>query len=125
MLKGRMKKYEERLDKINAGLSKPRVKKDLDTISRFLGSLAKGFSGVSHCYKVTVQDNQFTRPGAGEPINVILTDHERDEKIGSKLTLPGVYSLKTNEISLSPEQIWRSGGHISSGSPSWRVFSEA
>ncbi|MDR1577489.1 MAG: hypothetical protein LBT86_04580 [Deltaproteobacteria bacterium] len=101
-----MKKYEDRLETINAGLSKPRVKKDLDRINHVLGSLAKEFSGVSHYYKVIVLDNRLSlRPG--EPITAIRVEYEKEEKGGSKLTHPGVYSLKTNDLALSPEQIWR------------------
>jgi transposase len=108
MLASRMKKYEERLRKLNEGLSKPRVRKDLDTINHALGSLAKEFSGVSHYYTVTVQDNRFTL-SPGEALKVIRIAYEKKEDYakGNKLTPPGVYCIKTNNVTMSAEEIWR------------------
>ncbi|MDR1872434.1 MAG: transposase, partial [Deltaproteobacteria bacterium] len=34
-------------------------------------------------------------------------DFAKIEKEGAKFTNPGVYSLKTNDFTLTPEEIWR------------------
>jgi hypothetical protein len=106
MLSLRIIRYEEKLKRLSEGLSKSRVKKDLQTVNRVLGNLAKEFSGVFHYYTITVQDNSLIKQ-PNSPIEVVRIDFERDEKVCSKLTLPEVYSLKTNDLTLSAEQILR------------------
>jgi transposase len=106
MLDTRMKKYESALRNLNEKLSKPRTKKDIASVNRALGRLAEGYSGVSHYYAVSVHDNSlFNEPN--RPIEVLKIEFNRKEISGGKLSLPGVYCLKTNDLSLPPEQIWR------------------
>lgn len=106
MVKKKMEKYEEKLIKLNDSLTKPRAKNDISSVNFALGKLSKEFSGVSHYYKVTVQDDQIVRK-PNETIKAIRIDFEKIENKGGKLNFPGVYSLKTNDLSLSPEEIWR------------------
>jgi transposase len=108
MLEGRMAKYEGALKKLNDNLTNPRCKNDLVSVNQRLGKLAKEYSGVSQYYTVTVQDSRFTEKLTDiKLVKVIRIDYERNDKTGNKLTHPGVYSIKTNDLSLSDEEIWR------------------
>jgi transposase len=68
--------------------------------------LAKEFSGVAHYFKVTVHDNRLTKRPSDQ-LQAVRIEFEIKEIEGSKLTLPGVYSIKTSDLTLSPEEIWR------------------
>jgi hypothetical protein len=75
--------------------------------------LAKEFSGVSHYYTVTVQDNRFTlSPGEAARVIRIACDKKEEYAKGNKLTHPGVYSIKTNRVTMSAEEIWRAYIHL-------------
>jgi hypothetical protein len=106
MLESRMKKYELALQKLNESLARPRTKKDISSVNQALGRLAKAFTGVSHYYNITVHDNMLIKD-QNTVAEVFKIDFERKEISGSKLSHPGVYSIRTNNLSLSSEQIWR------------------
>ncbi|MDR2457979.1 MAG: IS1634 family transposase [Clostridiales Family XIII bacterium] len=106
MLEKRMKKFEERMTLLCDSLKRPRARRDLDTVSRAIGKITQEFAGVSQYYKIEVQDNRFTKK-LHEPFKVIHIRYERKDTSGTKLAHPGVYSLKTNDLTLSPESMWQ------------------
>jgi hypothetical protein len=68
--------------------------------------LGKEFSGVAHYFKVTVHDNRLIKRPSDQ-FQAVRIEFEIKVIEGSKLTLPGVYSIKTNDLTLLPEEIWR------------------
>jgi hypothetical protein len=106
MLSKAMGKYEEALTKLNARLKGPKAKNDALSVSHALGKLYQRFSGASQYFKVDIIDNAASQ-GPGEPLKVLQINFERKEKQGSKLTHPGVYSLKTNALKMPDEQMWQ------------------
>ncbi|MDR2339795.1 MAG: IS1634 family transposase [Deltaproteobacteria bacterium] len=106
MLKGRMEKYEAELEKLNAKWQAQGAKKDLDEANRQLGGLRKEYRIISHYYDVKVLDKQV---GEGKFATRIATGvtFSLKKKEGSKLSHPGVYCLRTNDLSLNAEEVWR------------------
>jgi hypothetical protein len=63
---------------------------------------------VSHYYTVTVQDNRFTlSPGEAARVIRIACEKKEEYAKGNKLTHPGAYSIKTNSVTMSAEEIWK------------------
>jgi transposase len=106
MLEPLMAKYESALQNLNKSLAGPRGKKDLASVNLALGRLAERFSGVSQYYTINVLNNNSFKI-KNTLTEVFQVDYERKIVFGSKLSHPGVYSIRTNDLRLSPEQVWR------------------
>jgi transposase len=106
MLRGKMVKFEGRLDKLDASLKSAACNKDIGKVNRAIGSLRKEFAGVAHFYEVEIL---YAEKGEGPDGRAEATGIEYRERApeGSKLTHPGVYCLKTNDLGLSAEEVWR------------------
>jgi transposase len=95
-----MTKLEEQLAKISAGLAKPKGHKALDVIQQRIGRIRDKSHGVAQHYDITVVPDQ---TGALAD-SIIWTKKPVD---GSKLTHPGVYCLRSNELTWDAEKLWR------------------
>ena len=100
IVKRRMERFEQSLEKISMGLSKPRTRKELTYIHERIGRLKQSYSGVASHYSITVQADE----GGVKATKIIWT---LEPQAGTMLTDPGVYSLRTNLKGLSPEELWR------------------
>jgi transposase len=92
-------KLEGELNKLNLGLSKPRTVKDTAKIQIRIGRLLEKFSVAAPYYSLSVIPSD-----SNEKIASAVT-FEKKETEGSKSELPGVYSILTNDPSMTDEEI--------------------
>jgi transposase len=106
MIKKNSEKLVEQLTKINLGLAKPRTIKDVDKINRRIGRLLERYSVAGKYYDITVETDE------SNPKIAVAVKFEWNEIKGSKSELPGVYSLLTNDTSMSDEEILKTYLHL-------------
>jgi transposase len=91
--------FEAGLEKLAAGLSKPRGQKKLADIQQRIGRLKQKSHGVSQHYDIVVTPDETGTKAAS--ITWTKTPVE-----GSMLTHPGVYCLRSNETTWDAETLW-------------------
>jgi transposase len=91
--------FETGLAKLAAGLSKPRAQKKLADIQQRIGRLKEKSHGVSQHYDIVVTPGETGNQAAS--ITWTKTPVE-----GSMLTHPGIYCLRSNEITWDAEKLW-------------------
>ena len=99
-------KFETGLNELAARLASPRGNKRKDKILHRIGRLAEKSRGISQHYTITVADNADTKDPS-QPLLATSIQFERKPVVGSCVTHPGVYCLRTNALWLEAEQLWR------------------
>jgi transposase len=99
-------KFEAGLRKLSENLQKPRGRKNKEYILKRIGRLSEQCHGVSRHYVITVTDNA-SSVSAGHPLRATSITYEKRPVAASMATHPGVYCLRTNELSLDAEMLWR------------------
>jgi len=94
-------RFEAALDKIAAGLSKPRTTKRIDKLWERIGRLKEQSRGVGRYY-----DIELIPDAKGE--KAVALRYTRKPAPGSMLTHPGVYCLRSSETDWDEETLWRS-----------------
>ena len=95
-----VERFEQGLAKLAEALAKPRGEKRYDKILERLGRLKEKSHGIGQHYEITVQPDQ-----SGKKVSAITWS--KVAKPGSMLTDPGVYCLRTNELTWEAEMLWR------------------
>ena len=85
--------------KLAAGLSKPRAQKKLADIQQRIGRLKEKSRGIGQHYDIVVTADETRKQAAS--ITWTKTPVE-----GSMLTHPGIYCLRSNEITWDAEKLW-------------------
>ncbi len=94
-------RFEAALDKIAAGLSKPRTTKRIDKLWERIGRLKEKSRGVGQHYDIElIPDTQ------GE--KAVELRYRRKPANGSLMTHPGVYCLRSSETEWDEQSLWRS-----------------
>jgi hypothetical protein len=93
-------RFEAGLTKLAAGLTTPRGEKRPDRLQERIGRLKASSRGAGQHYTVTLETDP---PGT----TVTALRWERTPVPGTMLTDPGVYCLRSNELSWDAEQLWR------------------
>lgn len=93
-------RFEKGLQAIHDGLSRPRTRRKLSTIHERIGRLKANNAGVAQHYRIEVVADD-----SGE--KAIAIRWERDPKAHTRATHPGVYCLRSNEVSWDEETMWR------------------
>lgn len=93
-------RFEQELAKIAASLDKPRTTKDRDKLLLRIGRLIAKSHGIGQHYRIELI------PDASGTKAIGLT-WERLPVEGSMLTHPGVYCLRTNELSWDAARLWQ------------------
>jgi hypothetical protein len=83
--------FEQGLQKLADGLTKPRCQKKKDQLNQRIGRLQAKSHGVSQHYSINL-----TTAEGSDQVNAI--NWERIPVAGSMMTNPGVYCLRTNEL---------------------------
>jgi hypothetical protein len=98
-------KFEMEIAKIDEGLTRPRCQKDKSAIERRIGRLFEKYSGISQHYSIKVDDNSQVKDKKGPLLatKIILT---KNPVSGSMMEQPGVYCLRSNDLTMSPEDMW-------------------
>jgi transposase len=106
MIENKMIRFEDRLKKLNKSLGSPRTKKGVEDVNIRLGRIMQTYSEVAHYYAInTIKDT--VEKSQNEPTKIIRIEYQIKDGAGGKLVFPGVYSLRTNDMTLSNEEIWR------------------
>jgi len=95
-----IEKFEEGLVKLAAGLTSPRGEKRHDKILQRIGRLQEKSHGISRHYRIDI-----TRDATGD--KVLALSWEKVPIAGTMLTHPGVYCLRTNELTWDEKILWQ------------------
>ena len=93
-------RFEEALDKINAGLHKKGCVKKYDKILVSLGRLKQKYSRAAKNYRITIKKDNKTG-------NAVRITWELKESPNSTDSHPGVYCLRTNQHTWDEATLWR------------------
>ena len=93
-------RFEEALDKLNAGLHKKGCIKKYDKVLVSLGRLKQKYSRAAKNYRITVNKDKKT----GNAVRII---RKRKESSNSTDSHPGVYCLRTNQDTWDESTLWR------------------
>jgi transposase len=91
--------FEAGLEKLAAGLAKPRGQKKLAEIQQRIGRLKEKSRGIGQHYEITVTPHDT----GGKAASISWTKVPVE---GSMLTHPGVYCLRSNETSWDAGKLW-------------------
>ena len=94
------KRFEAALTKIADGLTKPRTEKRHDKLLERIGKLKQRSRGASQHYTVTL-----TADESGK--QAVALNWEKSLVAGTMATHPGVYCLRSNELTWDAEKLWR------------------
>ncbi|MDD2469253.1 MAG: IS1634 family transposase [Desulfobulbus sp.] len=94
-----IEKFETGLAKLAAGLLKPRGEKNRDKLMQRIGRLQQQSHGIGQHYRIELT------PAEGALVTGITWTKEPID--GTQLTHPGVYCLRTNEVSWDAATLWR------------------
>lgn len=93
-------RFEQALEKLAEGLSRPRTTKRLDKLHERIGRLKANSAGVGQHYEIElVADEQ------GK--NAVALNYRRKPQEGTALTHPGVYCLRSSETDWDEQKLWR------------------
>lgn len=93
-------KFERELEKLAAGLNKPRCTKKRDKVNERIGRLKQRFQRVGQHYRIEMALDEKDEVVTG-------LEWHFEPAVGSKVTHPGVYVLRTNEAGWDDEKLWR------------------
>jgi hypothetical protein len=93
-------RFEAALQALHAGLARPRTTKRIAKLWERIGRLKEKSHGVGQHYTISIE------PDAGG-VNAQAIRWERQPIDGTLVTHPGVYCLRTNELTWDSEQLWR------------------
>ncbi len=96
----RAQRFEESLEKLNKGLSRPKARRKLAAMQERVGRLKERSRGVAQHYEVRLETEE-----SGEKVTAV--SWQRRPQPGSRATHPGVYSLRSNDTSWDGEEMWR------------------
>jgi transposase len=92
--------FEAGLQKIVAGLQKPRAEKRYDKLLERIGRLKQKSRGTSQHYKVKLLTDE-----SGKTVTALTW--EKSLVSGTMATHPGVYCLRSNETTWDEQRLWR------------------
>lgn len=92
--------FEQGLQKLADGLTKPRCQKQKDKLNQRIGRLQAKSHGVSQHYSI-----ELTTVKGSDQVTAI--SWERIPVAGSMMTNPGVYCLRTNELTWDETTLWQ------------------
>jgi transposase len=95
-----IERFEQGLAKLAAGLEKPRSNKSRDKLLEKIGRLKEKSHGIGQHYAITTICDE---SGA----TVTSLTWEKKPLDGTQLTHPGVYCLRSNEISWDEAKLWQ------------------
>ena len=93
-------RFEQGLAKLCEGLAKPRGEKRLAKITERIGRLKQRCRGIGQHYRIEYQTE-----ASGKKLKALTWTKEPVP--GTPMSDPGVYCLRSNETSWTPEQLWR------------------
>jgi transposase len=95
-----IRRFEDGLQKIDDSLSKPRGTKTRDAVLKRIGRLEEKSRGISQHYRIDLATDESSATVTG-------LSWERMPVEGTRMTHPGVYCLRTNELTWDEVTLWR------------------
>jgi len=95
-----VQRFEQALDQIAEGLSKPRTTKRMDKLWQRIGRLKEKSRGIGQHYEI-----ELTADESGD--KAVALRYQRKPVEGSQLTHPGVYCLRSSETDWDAKKLWR------------------
>jgi transposase len=92
--------FEQGLSKLVAGLKKPRGNKNRDKLQEKIGRLKEKSHGIGQHYSITVTCDE-----SGTKVTSLTW--EKTPVDGTQLTHPGIYCLRSNELTWDEATLWR------------------
>lgn len=93
-------RFEQGLEKLREGLGKRRTDKRLTSITERIGRLKEKSRGIGQHYRI-----EYETDASG--VRLTALNWTKEPLPGSQMTDPGVYCLRSNETTWTPEQMWR------------------
>jgi transposase len=93
-------RFEAGIAKLAEGLTKPRGEKRYDKLLRRIGRLKEKNSGIAQHYKITLTPDD-------DGTEAISLTWEKQPVDATRMTHPGVYCLRTNELEWDETTLWR------------------
>lgn len=93
-------RFEAALQALHEGLARPRTTKCITKLWERIGRLKEKSHGVGQHYSITIEPD-------ADGVNARAIRWERQPVDGTLVTHPGVYCLRTNELTWDSEQLWR------------------
>ena len=93
-------RFEAALQALHEGLARPLTTKCITKLWERIGRLKEKSHGVGQHYTVTIEPD-------ADGVNAQAIRWERHPVDGTLVTHPGVYCLRTNELTWDSEQLWR------------------
>ena len=93
-------RFEQELDYLAEGLSKPRRLKRAQKVCERIGRLRQKYARASKDYEITTEHDE-----KGE--KTIALHYKRIERESGSTPPPGVYCLRSNQTEWNEEQLWR------------------
>jgi transposase len=93
-------RFEQGLAKLCEGLAKPRGEKRLVKITERLGRLKQKCRGIGQHYRI-----EYHTDSSGKKLKALTWN--KQPLPGTQMSDPGVYCLRSNETTWTPEQLWR------------------
>ena len=93
-------RLERDLKALHEGLSRPRTQKKLDKVWQRIGRLTEKSRGVGQHYAIEVEADETGK-------RAVAVRWRKKPVMGTMLTHPGVYCLRSNETEWSEERLWR------------------
>ena len=93
-------RFEQGLAKLCQGLAKPRGERRLVKITERIGRLKQKCRGIGQHYRI-----EYHTDASGQKLKAFTWTKEPVP--GTMMSDPGVYCLRSNETSWTPEQLWR------------------
>ena len=100
MVQRALTRFEQHLNQLNEGLSRPRTHKKIEHIWQRIGRLVAASGGVGQHYQIEVDADESGK-------KAVAIRWEQRPVAGSKLTHPGVYCLRSNQTDWDAETLWR------------------
>ncbi len=101
------KRFEEGLQKIADGLTKPRGTKDRDKILQRIGRLKERCRGIGESYLIELSADATGEKSEAAGQKVVGLSWQKTPADGSRITHPGVYCLRTNQLDWDEAKLWR------------------
>ena len=93
-------RFETALQALHEGLARPRTTKQIDKLWERIGRLKAKSHGVGQHYHIEIDAD-----ATGQLATAIRWEHQ--PVAGTMLTHPGVYCLRTHELTWDAERLWR------------------
>lgn len=94
------KRFEDGLSKLADGLTKPRSEKRLDKLNERIGRLKERCHGIGQHYTINLTPDETGK-------KVIELTWEKTPVVGTMVTHPGVYCLRSNETNWDETTLWQ------------------